>query len=58
MTNILQRALNTYSISRMILENYNIVAPYGEIVNNFVLYPLLIEIIKHKTIVIVILAFL
>jgi hypothetical protein len=48
---------NTYSASKLVLQHYNQVVPYSNVVHNYVLYPLLLEVIKHKMIVLVILAF-
>jgi hypothetical protein len=50
--------LNSYSITKHTLEHYEIIAPYTNIATNYVLYPLLMEIVKHKVAVLVILAFI
>jgi hypothetical protein len=49
---------NAYYISRIVLQNYNIAVPYTNIVNTQILYPALMLVIKHKIIVLLILAFI
>jgi hypothetical protein len=51
-------SLNAYSFTANILSRYLQVSAYSNIVNNVVLYPILMNIIHHKIIVLVILSFI
>jgi hypothetical protein len=50
--------MNAFSVTKIALENYTQITLYSNVVSNKVLFPLLIEVIKHKAIVLVILAFI
>lgn len=52
--------MNSYNLSRFMLQNYSQVQMYSQssAIQNYVLYPVLIEIVKHKAVVLIILAFI
>lgn len=55
----LSATINSYNLSRFILQNYSQVTMYNQssLLNQYVLYPVLINLIEHKAIVLIILAF-
>jgi len=56
----LSATLNSYHITNFVLENYAqvTVLSQGNILQQYVLYPALMSLIKHKAIVLIVLAFL
>lgn len=53
-------SLNGFNLAKFMLEKYGQITLYSKanLLNNYVLYPVLMEVIKHKVIVLVILAFI
>lgn len=56
--NFAWKMANKYSGSQLLLHHYATVSPYANGVTNYLIYPLLMEVVRNKLLVLVILAFI